>query len=127
MGWDDEATDAGAAGDEIAAAWAAAAGDPAPGHPSSFEPPAVALEANPSPRALHDALLAFPDGEPLRLDASAVERLSAPAMQVLIAALVPSAAGDQRAAVLNPSFAFTLAFEAYGLGGDNEPFTVEFG
>lgn len=127
MGWDDEASDGGGSGDDIAAAWAAAAGDAATVPTDPFDPSAVTLEANPSPRALREALLAVPDGELLRLDASAVERLTAPAMQVLLAALVPGAAEGRRASVLNPSFAFTLAFEAYGLGGDNEPFTVEFG
>jgi hypothetical protein len=35
-------------------------------------------------------------------------------------------AAGRRAVVVSPSFAFSLAFESFGFGADNEPFTVEY-
>jgi hypothetical protein len=66
------------------------------------------------------------DPEGLVVDASAVERLPMPVIQVLLAG-----AGELRAAgrglrVRNPSFTFGLAFEALGFTGEREIFTVEY-
>ncbi|MGL4975222.1 MAG: STAS domain-containing protein, partial [Bosea sp. (in: a-proteobacteria)] len=75
---------------------------------------------------LKELLLAAALCSPPRMDASGVERLSASAMQVLMAAMQDALRQGERWRVLSPSFAFTLSFEAYGLGGSNEPFTVEY-
>jgi hypothetical protein len=85
----------------------------------------IALAASPDPTALREALLAAgPAGA--RLEAGAVARLSGAALQVLLAAMAEARAAGADVAVINPSFAFLLTFEAYGFGADNEPFTVEY-
>jgi anti-anti-sigma regulatory factor len=84
------------------------------------------LEPTPDARALRDALLAAGSAPSVRIDASQVERLPGPAMQTLLALARDAAAEGGRITVLDPSFAFSLAFEAFGLGGDNEPFNVEY-
>jgi STAS domain len=86
----------------------------------------LCLSADPDPRDLKDALIAATGTGHMRIDASAVERLSGPAMQVLLAAMQDALGDGRKLDVLSPSFAFTLSFEAYGLGGSNEPFTVEY-
>jgi anti-anti-sigma regulatory factor len=88
--------------------------------------PVVHLGDNPVARDVRDALLALQHVETATVDASKVERLAAPVLQVLLAAFKEAASHGSKIAVRNPSFAFTLAFEAFGLGGDNEPFIVEY-
>jgi anti-anti-sigma regulatory factor len=87
---------------------------------------ALRLGRAPDARELRDALLALPPDASPAIDASEVERISCAAFQVLLATLRAAAARGGKLRVLNPSFAFTLAFEAFGLGGDDEPFTVEY-
>jgi anti-anti-sigma regulatory factor len=118
-GWDDEpASDFGA--------WAAAplGIDPQPDLVDA--PGAIRLDANTDARALRDALLALPAGDPVRIDASQVERLSGSVLQLLLVAVKHAEAADSRLTIVDPSFAFSLAFEAFGLGGTDEPFNVEY-
>ncbi len=108
---------------DLPAAPAAAADEPA-------EPPSaasgVALAASPDAAALKAALLGAMERGEARIDAAAVERLPGPALQVLLAAMRDERAAGRSLVVANPSFAFSLAFEAYGFGADTEPFTVEY-
>jgi hypothetical protein len=86
----------------------------------------VVLPEVPDAAALLAAILARPPALPLRFAANAVQRLGCPALQVLLGAMREAAAGGSRAVVVDPSFAFTLAFESFGFGGETEPFTVEY-
>ncbi len=98
----------------------------APAVGQAADPGSVVLDANPDARALREALLgALDTGAPV-VEAGGVERLTPAAFQVLLAAMRDAAAAGARLVVRNPSFAFSLTFEAFGLGGDNEPFTVEY-
>jgi anti-anti-sigma regulatory factor len=117
-GWDD--TDDAAAGP---AHHDTAALEPAPGPAPAT---AIDLGTRPDAAALVEALIGWPSDVAPLVDASRVERLSGAAMQVLLAGSAEAARQGRRLRVLNPSFAFTLVFEAFGLGGDNEPFVVEF-
>lgn len=138
-GWDDTADVGGAAGSNFAAGagWDDAPQTPgvttagpdtggagAPWSPASDA--ALPLGDNPDPEALLAALRSWPDGRPPRFDGSAVTRLSMPALQVILAAIRDAAATGGRLIVQDPSFAFTLAFEAFGFGGADEPFTSEY-
>jgi anti-anti-sigma regulatory factor len=87
---------------------------------------AVMLAADPDARELKEALVAALAAGAPAVDASPVERLSPAAFQVLLAAMRDASAAGARLTVRNPSFAFSLTFEAFGLGGDDEPFTVEY-
>jgi len=88
--------------------------------------PAVKLGAQPQARDIRDAMLALPTLAGARIDASEVEKLSAPTIQVLLCAFRDAARDGAPIAVLSPSFVFSLALETYGFGGDREPFTVEY-
>lgn len=94
--------------------------------PPAAEAPSLRLGAVPVARGLHEALLRRTAEDPVVLDASEVERLSGPVLQVILAAIIEASGRGAQVVVRDPSFAFTLTFEAYGLGGDNEPFTVEY-
>jgi anti-anti-sigma regulatory factor len=147
-GWDDEwAQTAAAAGGVPPGGMSGSAGDDTPGawpeeadallpdadwaassdrpSPVSGDGP-IRLDTCPDARALRAALLAAQPLADARLDASQVARLPLPAIQVLLAAVHEAGAAGGRLTVLDPSFAFTLAFEALGLGGDDEPFNVEY-
>ncbi len=86
----------------------------------------IRLGAKPDAATLRDALLALPDLGAARVDASEVERLSGPAFQVLLIAMRDALFGGGKIRIVNPSFAFGLCFEAFGLGGDLEPFQAEY-
>jgi anti-anti-sigma regulatory factor len=86
----------------------------------------VCLPADPDAHDLKELLLVTAGSGYPRIDASLVARLSGPAMQVLLVAMQDALRAGQKRRVLSPSFAFTLSFEAYGLGGTHEPFTVEY-
>ena len=88
------------------------------------EPSLIRLGSDPAPDDLHAALLER--GAGARVDASAVERLRTPVVQILLAAMRQATDAGRPMAVVSPSFAFSLTFEAFGLGGDHEPFTVEY-
>jgi hypothetical protein len=94
--------------------------------PADASPDGVALGAYPDARAVRDALLALPGHAAPRIDAQRVERLPPAVLQVVLAAARDADAAGSRLTVVNPSFAFSLAFEAYGFGGSNEPFFVEY-
>jgi hypothetical protein len=97
--------------------------DDAPAAPPQPDASALILAPCPDAAALRIALMAQPAP---RLDASAVEKLPGPALQVLLAAMRDARAAGDSVVILNPSFAFSLTFEAFGFGADNEPFTVEY-
>lgn len=65
-------------------------------------------------------------GNDLRIDARQVQRFPASCLQLLLAAHAELQAAGRRLVVLNPSFAFGLAFEALGFEGEREIFTVEY-
>lgn len=89
---------------------------------------AAAIRLGPRPKAgeVRQALLDLPALAAARIDASEVEKLSAPMLQVLLAAFRDAAREGAPVVVASPSFAFSLAFETYGFGGEREPFTVEY-
>jgi hypothetical protein len=130
-GWDDSVSPANDA------APAAISGDgwetsPAPltaGGPADVDSngsAAVTLTEDPDAAALLAALRALPEGSTPRIDGSAVARLSMPALQVLLAAMREAGEAGARLAIRDPSFALSLAFEAFGFCGPDEPFTVEY-
>jgi anti-anti-sigma regulatory factor len=86
----------------------------------------IRLGAKPDAAALRDALLALEDLGAARVDASEVERLPGPAFQILLIAMRDALFAGGKIRVVNPSFAFGLCFEAFGLGGDLEPFQAEY-
>lgn len=87
----------------------------------------VALSARPEAETLQRALLgAMAQPGDVAFDAGAVERLDVAAMQVLLAAMLDLKRRGDRLVAVNPSFAFGLAFEAFGFAGETEAFTVEY-
>lgn len=122
-GWDDEPPAAAAplAGEELGG-WDA---EPALETPSDGIP-ALKLGAKPQARDIREAMLALPTLAGARIDASEVEKLAAPTIQVLLCAFKDAARAGSPMAVISPSFVFSLAFETYGFAGDHEPFTVEY-
>jgi anti-anti-sigma regulatory factor len=86
----------------------------------------VALSEAPDAPTLLRELQAHSTETPLRFLADQVERLSPAALQTLIAAMREADTAGRTAVVVSPSFAFSLAFESFGFGADNEPFTVEY-
>ena len=86
----------------------------------------IRLGAKPDAAALRDALLALDDLGAARIDASEVERLPGPAFQILLIAMRDALFAGGKIRIVNPSFAFGLCFEAFGLGGDLEPFQAEY-
>ncbi len=49
-----------------------------------------------------------------------------PMIQLVLAACQTAKSDGAQLTIIDPSFAFTLAFEAFGFGPDNEPYAVEF-
>lgn len=87
----------------------------------------IVLDAVPDARALHrqfrDATAA---GGDLRVEAGAVQKLSAACLQLFVSANAELGPKGHRLIVHNPSFSFGVAFEALGFEGDREVFTVEY-
>ncbi len=113
-GWEDSPPDEGGAAEDTWSAEAAA------------DDGMIRLGAKPDAAALRDAFLAIADLGSARVDASEVERLPGPAFQVLLIAMRDALFAGGKIRVVNPSFAFGLCFEAFGLGGDLEPFQAEY-
>jgi anti-anti-sigma regulatory factor len=86
----------------------------------------VVLADVPDAAALLRQLQAHHAGSQLRVLADQVQRLGTAALQVLVTAMTEADAAGRRVIVVSPSFAFSLAFESFGFGADNEPFIVEF-
>ncbi len=99
------------------------AGDEGPEHADEG---LIRLGAKPDATTLRDALMALEHLGTARVDASEVERLPGPAFQILLIAMRDALFAGGKMRVVNPSFAFGLCFEAFGLGGDLEPFQAEY-
>ncbi len=132
-GWDDGAQAASAGWDDAApplddsggedGGWGA---DDSDDGSEAVDDGLIRLGAKPDAATLRDALLALTDLGEARVDASEVERLSGPAFQVLLIAMRDALFAGSKIRIVNPSFAFGLCFEAFGLGGDLEPFQAEY-
>lgn len=97
-----------------------------PGAAESDGGDAIRLGARPDAAVLKQALLNLPQLAGARIDASEVERLPGAAFQVLLVAMRDALLAGGKIRIINPSFAFGLCFEAFGLGGDLEPFHAEY-
>ncbi len=87
----------------------------------------IRLSAEPDADALQrDFLTALVQLGDIAVEASQVERLPAAALQVLLAAGLDLAGRGDRLIAVNPSFAFGLAFEAFGFVEGREAFHVEY-
>lgn len=87
----------------------------------------ILLQESPELSALHFELRqSLETGADLRVDARHVRRFPASCLQLLLAVHAELQAAGRRLVVLNPSFAFGLAFEALGFEGEREIFTVEY-
>ncbi len=131
-GWEDAADPAGGEwtggewSDSHAAPATEAGGDEWGASDDGGEDGTIKLGQSPNAQNLRDALLALPDLGQARVDASEIERLPGPVFQVLLIAMRDALCAGGRIRVVNPSFAFGLCFEAFGLGGDLEPFEAEY-
>ncbi len=135
-GWDDGAQTASAGWDDAAppledssgddGGWGDGDGAAAADGAEEADDGMIRLGAKPDAATLRDALLALADLGEARVDASEVERLSGPAFQVLLIAMRDALFAGGKIRIVNPSFAFGLCFEAFGLGGDLEPFQAEY-
>jgi anti-anti-sigma regulatory factor len=89
-------------------------------------PRTILLDHAPSAKDIREQLLHLRPDEPPVFDAEAVERLSTTMVQILLSCMKHAIMAGQEVVVLNPSFAFNLAFRAFGFADSTELFSVQY-
>lgn len=92
----------------------------------ALRPRTIFLDHAPSAREVRQQLLSLQPDEPPVIEAEAVVRLSVAMIQLLLSAAKQAVMAGQGMTIINPSFAFTLAFRTFGFAEMTEPFTVEY-